>query len=333
MGLTVLVLAEGDAKDDPPALSFDAPRLVIGRGDGCEVRLPDPSVSSRHASLRQHGGSYLIVDEGSTNGTFLGEVRLAPHAPRVIENGDRVRVGRVWLELRLEIVAQSSSPQDTRELALQLVQQALASHGEEVVPRVIVIAGPDEGKVLLLLRSGVPMLVGRGHGVDLALDEVDASRRHVQIVRKAEQVWVRDLGSKNGTFLQGKRLPSERDALWRSGEELCIGQDVFIHQNPAMEALLELERCADEKIAAGEVLQAPEDVSSPELSPLPSEASLPGSSEKAELSPLAPIAEVPRGNPRPPVSRSGWGASDVLVVILALGVLILSFGGLWLVFR
>lgn len=334
MGLTVLILPERDAKDAPPALTFDAPRLVIGRGEGCEVRLPDPSISGRHASLRQHGGSYLLVDEGSTNGTFLGDVRLAPHAPRVINSGDRIRVGRVWLELRLEVVAQASSPQDTRELALMLVQQALATNGEDAAPRVVVVAGPDEGKQLPLLRAGAPVVVGRGHGVDLALDEPDASRRHVQIVRKAEQVWVRDLGSKNGSLLQGRRLPPDRDVPWRAGEELRIGQDVFFHENPALAALAELERCADEVIEDDASLRAPPDALPAELSPTPAEATPPDSPvEPAAPSPSAPVVAPPRAVSRAPASRTGWGPSDVLVVLLALGVLVLSLGGLWLVFR
>ena len=69
MALTIVVRS-GDS-DSPPSITFDAPRIVIGRGESCEVRLPDPSVSHRHASIRQRGSDYLVVDEGSTNGTFV----------------------------------------------------------------------------------------------------------------------------------------------------------------------------------------------------------------------------------------------------------------------
>ena len=78
MALTVVVRSgEGEPA---PRITFDAPRIVIGRGDGCEVRLPDPSVSHRHASIRQRGTDYIVLDEGSTNGTFVGPVRLSPQA-------------------------------------------------------------------------------------------------------------------------------------------------------------------------------------------------------------------------------------------------------------
>ena len=67
MPLTVVVRT-GDAAS-LPSITFDAPRIVIGRGDGCEVLLPDPSISHRHASIRQRGTDYIVIDEGSSNGT------------------------------------------------------------------------------------------------------------------------------------------------------------------------------------------------------------------------------------------------------------------------
>ncbi len=350
MGLTVILLSDGsDGRGEPPSLAFDAPRLVIGRGDGCEVRLPDPSVSSRHATLRQHGGTYLIVDEGSTNGTFIGDVRLSAHAPRVVSDGDRIRVGRVWLELRLTVVATSSSPHDTRELALGLVQRALEQQGEDAAPRLRIVAGPDAGLTLPLPRSGTPVMLGRGHGVDLSLDEPDASRRHLQITRKADQVWLRDLGSKNGTVLGDRRLTPERDTLWRASDTLSIGQDILVFEHPALEALAELERCADEPLPPDAALQAPADIGptpppspSPapvlEPSPSPSNESSPPSSRVAPLpSPAtggAPIVPVPRVSRAPSaVSKGGWGAGDLLVLVIALALIGLSLGGLWFVFR
>src|SRR4051812_37457510 len=149
MALTVVVRS-GD-HPTPLKISLDAPRIVIGRGDGCEIRLPDPSVSHRHASLRQRGSDYVVVDEGSTNGTFVGPVRLSPQAPRVVRSGELVRIGRIWLELTVEPVPATDDAQlATREIALSLVSSALAAQGEAAAVKVIVEAGPDAGKELAL---------------------------------------------------------------------------------------------------------------------------------------------------------------------------------------
>ena len=75
MALTVVVRS-GD-HPHPLKISLDAPRIVIGRGEGCEIRLPDPSVSHRHASIRQRGSDYVVVDEGSTNGTWVANLARA----------------------------------------------------------------------------------------------------------------------------------------------------------------------------------------------------------------------------------------------------------------
>ena len=48
MALTVLIKQEGE---DDLALTLDAPRIVIGRSKACEVQLPDPTVSARHAVI------------------------------------------------------------------------------------------------------------------------------------------------------------------------------------------------------------------------------------------------------------------------------------------
>ena len=135
MAVTIVVLS-GSASGAPElSLTLDAPRLVIGRGEGCEVRLPDASVSHRHASLRQRGGEYMLFDEGSLNGTFLGPVRLPPQTPRAVRSGERLRVGRVWLEVRLEhAIVKGSTAVAARDLALALVARGMAAQGIEGSP-------------------------------------------------------------------------------------------------------------------------------------------------------------------------------------------------------
>src|SRR5690349_4146981 len=149
MALTV-VIRSGD-NPTPASITLDAPRIVIGRGDGCEIRLPDPSVSHRHASIRQRGTDYVVIDEGSTNGTFVGPVRLSAQAPRVLRHNDLVRVGRIWLEIRVEQALPTANPQATaREIALGLVASALAAQGETTGAIVRVANGPDAGRELAM---------------------------------------------------------------------------------------------------------------------------------------------------------------------------------------
>src|SRR5438132_11108158 len=56
----------------------DRRELVLGRGDDVDVIVADDSVSRRHAKLRVVDG-ITLEDLGSSNGTFHGDRRLAPH--------------------------------------------------------------------------------------------------------------------------------------------------------------------------------------------------------------------------------------------------------------
>ena len=148
-------------------LVFDAPRVVVGRGESCEVRLPDRSVSHRHLSLRQRGVDWLLVDEGSTNGTVVARVALAAQSPRVVQDGDLVRVGRQFLELRLSSDV-PTPPSAAKEAALALVEEALAAEGEDGRPRVLVAEGPDAGRDVRI-PTGRRVVLGRARDADLPL--------------------------------------------------------------------------------------------------------------------------------------------------------------------
>lgn len=316
MALTVVVRS-GD-NESAPKITFDTPRVVIGRGEGCEVRLPDPSVSHRHASVRQRGTDYIIVDEGSTNGTFVGPVRLSPQASRVLKSGDQVRVGRVWLEVRMEQAPATEKPQlATKELALELVQSALRAQGQDAQLVVTIVEGPDAGQTLELRSFKRRYVIGRGTGVDLQVTDADASRRHVELERQGDRVRIKDLGSKNGSLLDGEPLMKGQALVWKAGQVLCAGANRFSYQDPVSSALSELEAAEDE------TLDPLEDTSPPDQQ----------SSEQAPASPSPPTEDVQRATSVPQKAGASIVGTDLLVAAFALVVLTLSALGLYWLFR
>ena len=68
--------------------------FLIGREDYCNLKIDEDSVSRSHAEIRrdQESGEYLLIDSGSTNGTFLNDERLGDQH-RVLQAGDTIRVG------------------------------------------------------------------------------------------------------------------------------------------------------------------------------------------------------------------------------------------------
>ena len=67
----------------------DSP-MVIGRGNDCDIRINDHSVSRRHARIQPGADGYYAVDLQSTNGTFVNDV---PASICKIKDGDYLRVG------------------------------------------------------------------------------------------------------------------------------------------------------------------------------------------------------------------------------------------------
>ena len=70
---------------------------VIGRDDGCWLRLENTSVSRRHALVSRRGAACRIRDLGSLNGTLLNGVGVTVAE---LQPGDEVRLGEVLLHAR-----------------------------------------------------------------------------------------------------------------------------------------------------------------------------------------------------------------------------------------
>ncbi|MEE4303524.1 MAG: FHA domain-containing protein [Wenzhouxiangella sp.] len=74
------------------SFALSATRLIVGRGDSCDLRLEDSSVSSEHARLVRDSAGWRVVNLLSTNGTFVNDRKVSSSA---LANGDRIRFGRV----------------------------------------------------------------------------------------------------------------------------------------------------------------------------------------------------------------------------------------------
>ena len=93
---THLLVVEGEYPGTRAELA-DAP-LLIGRGSDAAIKLDDDYVSTRHARVAPSGDEWFVEDLGSTNGTYVGPVRITQ--PTTIGLGVQVRVGKTILELR-----------------------------------------------------------------------------------------------------------------------------------------------------------------------------------------------------------------------------------------
>ena len=90
-------------------------------------------------------------------------------------------------------------------------------------------AGDTTGSIVARVELGsAPVTIGREAGQAVVLADTDVSRRHARVTLHNGMPVVEDLGSTNGTFLNGQRLSAP--ALWQEGSVLRIGSHVLKHE-------------------------------------------------------------------------------------------------------
>jgi hypothetical protein len=95
------------ARAQTALLLVDGKRIVVeptgatlGRSRQCDVVLDDPNVSRQHAEVRPRGGSWVLTDLGSTNGSILNGRRI--DGAEVLKPGDEIKLGTAIIAFDLE---------------------------------------------------------------------------------------------------------------------------------------------------------------------------------------------------------------------------------------
>ncbi len=179
-----------------------------------------------------------------------------------------------------------------------------------------IIAGPDAGKKRRF--RGVRMVIGRTSGVDLQLSDQSVSRRHIELIHGDGGVLLRDLGSGNGSKVNGVKVAEKQ---LEHGDEILIGKttlryvDEVAAFNKAREAAEQRE--AEEKAAAEKAAQA--EAEAPEAEAPEDEKTNPESKPRDRSKPVRPNrgAGAPTGlKALPPKARVALVAFVSLVLLI-----------------
>jgi pSer/pThr/pTyr-binding forkhead associated (FHA) protein/tRNA A-37 threonylcarbamoyl transferase component Bud32 len=276
-----LRITEGNAAGERLTVNAE---LLIGRAaDASEGRLgDDPELSRRHArAWRGADGELTIEDLGSANGTFVNDERI--DGPRTLRLGDVVRMGQTLLEVT---DVSGNVPQPTRMGAAPPTQ--LASRAGE---QLLVTIGKDKGRRFTL---GDEFVIGRAVSGEGRLgDDPELSRRHARVTRDANgQLTIEDLGSANGTFVNG--VPVRERQVLNVGDSVRVGRTTL--------ELTDLRQPAPAQAAPPSPAPAapptPAPAAPPSAPPAPPSSPLPAASSSP--APAAPPSEPPAREPSPP---------------------------------
>jgi hypothetical protein len=112
----------------------------------------------------------------------------------------------------------------TDSLARRLMRDLLGPPAA-ATPELVVEEGPAAGQRLRLPAPGARIVVGRGDGAGWVVLDPDLSRAHAALDHRADGVWVIDLGSKNGTRVDGAPAPLAGPGLQvRDGAVITLGK-------------------------------------------------------------------------------------------------------------
>ena len=88
-----------------------------------------------------------------------------------------------------------------------------------------IVNGSDEGRSFDL--KGDTIYIGRSPDNDVQIKDRFVSRKHLRIFRKGSKYFIKDLKSKNGTFINGKQIPSGVEFELKEGLTIAIGMSVI----------------------------------------------------------------------------------------------------------
>jgi pSer/pThr/pTyr-binding forkhead associated (FHA) protein len=223
---SIRVIARGARDAVNTVFTIGLHPLWIGRA-GCHVELAEAELSIRHCSISMIGSTLVVRDADSHMGTFLDGQQITEAV--ITEGMHLLRVGTALVSIeptdekgvpvepiRLDVKA----PLEEAELVHKITQRT-AAQSASTRPVLICIGGPLNGQEFEIPTSG--LVVGReGH---VRVPDEFLSRRHFEVGPDPDgTVRVRDLGSRNGTYLN--TLPALNTKV-QSGDEIRAGVNRF----------------------------------------------------------------------------------------------------------
>jgi two-component system response regulator HydG len=185
--------------DEVLRCNVDRPRFVLGRGERCDVVIPDPEVSRQQVALTQAEGR-TYVEDLSGKGSMVGGARITDRT--LLQDGADIALGQ-WRALFHEKVAGGTEHATEARGTQTEGQPKEATSQRWQAAQVRIRQGPNE---TLHTLSGDSFTVGKDEGNDLVLDDKFISGKHVKVTRKGGLFQVVDSRSTNGTYVGPIRI-------------------------------------------------------------------------------------------------------------------------------
>ncbi len=166
--------------------------LYFGRTPENDIVLASTAVSRQHACIYVESERIFVGDMRSANGVFVNGRRI--HGEIEVNLDDQLRMGEFFIEIEVLRDVRTDAGINTAQV------EPNNAHG-----KLLVLSGAQAGREVLLFEPIVT--IGRIEENDVHLPDISVSRHHarLQYQQTGDYILV-DLGSSNGTHLQGMRV-------------------------------------------------------------------------------------------------------------------------------
>ncbi|HYO71731.1 MAG TPA: FHA domain-containing protein [Archangium sp.] len=274
--MPTLVVRHPDGSESEHELSGE---LKIGRQEGQnDLVLAEGGVSRRHSRVVVEGGKVMVEDVGSANGTFVDGQRIT--GMTVLTPKSRVLLGEYELRLKAAAGARSTGvrkpakpsdeaaeaggvpmPRSATQAMPAVKRPAPGAGGPSALAKRPRPGGPggaaadaDTGGLVLKGLTGPwankrypvqgTLLVGRQAPAAVVLEDDSVSRKHAEVEQTLEGAVLRDLGSANGTLLNGEPMGTQPVVL-QPGDIITFGMVEVEVEGSAGVSILPVRRGRD----------------------------------------------------------------------------------------
>jgi pSer/pThr/pTyr-binding forkhead associated (FHA) protein len=176
---------------------LERPLVTLGRAEESAIGLfGDPQVQPRHAEITRDGGAWKIRNLAVRSGTRINGAIVETAA---LNENDTISIGNYLLRFHSRSVRTAEKHRPTSPASTHF--QSPQAPGQPAIPCII-----DASGTRYELNRNRPTNVGRALDNDVIVAHPSVSRHHAQFVAANGTVEMRDLGSKNGTWVAGRRV-------------------------------------------------------------------------------------------------------------------------------
>lgn len=215
-----LSFPRGDHRD----VALAAGPCTIGSSPDNVIVLKSAGVAGHHARIDNDGRGLTLSVLDAQAVTHVNARPVREKA--LLRLGDTLSIDSVQILIKPERddAVRTTIPSQAGDL------EDAQTRLRNVPPRAVLrgVSGSHFGKVIPIRAR---LVIGRGSDCDLVLDEPEMSRRHAMIENSGDGLYLRDLGSANGTFVNGVQV---KNAVLHPGDQLAFDRNRFLLEAPGM---------------------------------------------------------------------------------------------------